>query len=1115
MSVTNYTPDKCRYLVEKLAKTVYLISEDAVKDIRIDNGDAYINSVSESPMRLDCYSINLQEEESLDERYRFTHTLTFSVNGYANSDDFQGRFYAIVKDNEGTYWLVNPLFPCKVTYTYTLGYEQNHTDFTLGTVSNHPVLRIHNFGDATPYECQEYFLDGIDALWLNEKRYTVHDGNSVKYTNDGFKTIEYNQRTATFTETFDGTNTSHQIDFDILFSQYKSSWHYNLLEFKDNLYSAIFKTRNNKYALCGFSFGLQPSFKINADDTIQSADRIQITLQDAHDVGDAIEFFDSIDYEYLSARTYEYTSEYDGYECIGEGVARYLLQKEVDVLGNETGNYKVLEGYAGRFPGLNIVGTFSSIETFINVECNGSGCTIDTSFPSMLTFNNKECQTYYLKADSSWSISSSENYITVSPSSGEAGIGYQIHLCNTLTPGAVIQRSTLNIQYCSTSTTVDVNVVQNSGCFPQGAVYNISANAQVLNVPTACCVQSVRETTNVGSSTIIYNSYLAVTVPENNTGRYRTITLLIVFCDGTSANVTINQSNVFEKWEDYGDPFCMMHDLYKKQYLWTGYTSSSYVITDESRDLLVEKDSPECDYLERWVNSGTTCSGESLYNLQIKQISYDGGITWTNAIPEEYRTGDLIEECSDECAIPMPSVDMTGKLLVSLNSDGSTVRDYDCCVIPPDADPSKYNLVALEPAGTDECAVYTSRNGGLGLFVYVGECANTTPYAFRDYVFGSCDVGGCGRSIYFEGGQNFNLSRGLFNGSRIRKVVVGDPAMTFHMENIDTSGATVPGATFSGGCGDISEVLLRTTNVATDAFAEGEFGNTATFGQTVLLSKDAFHWASFTSIIFNNGFSLSDSALSDFSEVFETRYGYKPTITLNGSADNYPDYGGMDIAQKFIYEGFTVVDNRVFSTGFTAYYSNGQQFDDVCRENSILTSGVTKPNGYDYTLMTSASVGSCYKWIGYESASGYTFSGCISLTGVTFGGDIEGFGLGAFSGCTSLTSIGTKGSGASVEIPDSVTELPMNVFRGCTGLTYIEIPSGITSIGAYAFYSASRGNLHTLKLNSTTPPMLSSASFLPNLASDFQILVPCGSLNTYKTYTYWSYYSMYMVEYDC
>ncbi len=641
MSVTNYTPDGCRYSIGKLVNAVYLVSENALKDIRIDNGDAYINSISESPIKLDCYGINLSEEESLDERYKFIHTLKFSVNGYANKDDFQGKYYVIVKDEEGTYWFVNPLFPVKVTYTYTLGYQQNHTDFSIATASNHPVLRLYGMSDTDPYQCDGYFLDGIDALWLNEKRYTVHNGNSVKYTNGGFKEIEYNKSSAVFTETFDGENTKHQIDFDVLFSQYKSSWHYNLLEFKDNLYSAVIRTSNGKYALCGFSLGLQPSYTVSADDTIQNADKIQITMQDAHDAGDPIEFYDSIDYEYLPYKSYEYTSEYDGYECIGEGIAKYLLQKEVDALGNETGNYKALEGYAYRFPGLNIVDTFSSVVTFTSPECGGGGCSLDCSFPSTLTFNDRGCQTYYVKAGSSWSITSSEDYITVSPSTGSANVGYTVSVCNTAMPTSEIQSSTLTLEYCSTSMTVNVNVIQYNGCFPQGSTYNISANAQILDIPTSCCIQSVRETTNVGTSTIINNSNLKVTVPENNTGSYRSVLLLVVFCNGTSANIVINQSNVFEKWVNSAT-FCVGHDLYQQQTLWTGETSTSYVITPTTRNVLKQSNSPSCYGEEEWIYDWKVVDGYVCDNCgELKCIiDYSGG-TYTVTGSGEITSGDV------------------------------------------------------------------------------------------------------------------------------------------------------------------------------------------------------------------------------------------------------------------------------------------------------------------------------------------------------------------------------------------------------------------------------------------------------------------------------------------
>ena len=51
-------------------------------------------------------------------------------------------------------------------------------------------------------------------------------------------------------------------------------------------------------------------------------------------------------------------------------------------------------------------------------------------------------------------------------------------------------------------------------------------------------------------------------------------------------------------------------------------------------------------------------------------------------------------------------------------------------------------------------------------------------------------------------------------------------------------------------------------------------------------------------------------------------------------------------------------------------------------------------------------------------------------------------GEGAFSGCTSLTSI---------FIPESVTEIGGLAFSGCTNLTSISIPESVTSIRGGAF----------------------------------------------------------------
>ena len=72
----------------------------------------------------------------------------------------------------------------------------------------------------------------------------------------------------------------------------------------------------------------------------------------------------------------------------------------------------------------------------------------------------------------------------------------------------------------------------------------------------------------------------------------------------------------------------------------------------------------------------------------------------------------------------------------------------------------------------------------------------------------------------------------------------------------------------------------------------------------------------------------------------------------------------------------------------------------------------------------------------------HTFSNGVGT--ITFSGDVTsiGWGMGAFVGCTGLTSI---------TIPNSVTSIGGGAFYGCTGLTSITIPNSVTSIGDDAF----------------------------------------------------------------
>ena len=70
------------------------------------------------------------------------------------------------------------------------------------------------------------------------------------------------------------------------------------------------------------------------------------------------------------------------------------------------------------------------------------------------------------------------------------------------------------------------------------------------------------------------------------------------------------------------------------------------------------------------------------------------------------------------------------------------------------------------------------------------------------------------------------------------------------------------------------------------------------------------------------------------------------------------------------------------------------------------------------------------------------FSGCTSLTSITIPKSVTGIGENAFQNCTGLTNI---------TIPKSVTSIGERAFDGCTSLTSITIPKSVTCIGEYAF----------------------------------------------------------------
>ena len=83
---------------------------------------------------------------------------------------------------------------------------------------------------------------------------------------------------------------------------------------------------------------------------------------------------------------------------------------------------------------------------------------------------------------------------------------------------------------------------------------------------------------------------------------------------------------------------------------------------------------------------------------------------------------------------------------------------------------------------------------------------------------------------------------------------------------------------------------------------------------------------------------------------------------------------------------------------------------------------------------------STYKGKAVTSVS--SFRGCTGLTSIEIPNSVTSIGASAFSNCTGLTN---------VTIGNSVERIGYCAFSGCTGLTSIVIPDSVTSIGIAAF----------------------------------------------------------------
>lgn len=134
----------------------------------------------------------------------------------------------------------------------------------------------------------------------------------------------------------------------------------------------------------------------------------------------------------------------------------------------------------------------------------------------------------------------------------------------------------------------------------------------------------------------------------------------------------------------------------------------------------------------------------------------------------------------------------------------------------------------------------------------------------------------------------------------------------------------------------------------------------------------------------------------------------------------------------------------------------------------------------------------------------YCFSKCTNLQDIDLPDGLEKIGKAAFSWCSSLKNISIPStvtilegnddavgifslSGiTSVELPDSITEIPANIFHTCKSLSSVKIGKNVKKIRAKAFYGCS--SLEQIELPETVQSIYTGA--FDNCTSLTEIIIP-------------------------
>lgn len=647
--ITDYIK-QCSYTLGTLEPNLYLYPSDTNFLVSMDNNssgedsDSYITQISNNPTLLYCDSVTYTESSSIDKRFSFTDTLVarmYESKGTMHSDILanilSNSYYIGFKNLKGDLFILSTVTIPQVSYSYNLSSEGNYLEMTFQVSQDIPSMAVLNDNNTIQAYLNEkpceYKAFGVKELYIADSDNVFIEGTNITYAEGSLKRIDFLTNKITLVKSMSNKNVTTTFNFSIPFEKYKNHLHYNILEFVNNVYTALIYTNLGTVIPLKNLF---PSYTITTSEDYSSENMITITLQSSESLNNSsigLGDFDEDDTnstegdgKYYSAMAY-----YD--ECINKTTKAHTLIQVLNFLQIPTNEYYCLEGYEVYYQNrFNIIGTYTEDETRFG-------------FP--ITYESSDCQY--------WN-------------------------CKKLQIDSTLYFYALGSRYC-------FPISQDTCNFTLSTVQGF----KITQDETQLCIENISDESRTEYLNITYEDGTSQMVTLIV---YAADDMLVRWVeDGTICSEEPLDGNSCQEWRDeaYDDSnpntyVCLNGNKYKKQYLWISENcDSNYRKTQQwQQGDLIESDSDEClnqNCKETWElvegeyiceaskncekyeevaynpNDSSTyrCQGTTKYSIKQLYVSEncDGKYVKQEGY---YQIGDKIEENSPDCGYsPQPS----------------------------------------------------------------------------------------------------------------------------------------------------------------------------------------------------------------------------------------------------------------------------------------------------------------------------------------------------------------------------------------------------------------------------------------------------------------------------